>query len=175
MSSDFHTNPQSICPLSSPDHLDVDQVAFPHSLFRAYLKALFSKKAGLKRDESVPLLGLQSHFTVDPQWLTEYLNICQWESSSAHQAIPLTVAQVYAAPLQTALLTHTHCPVPILGVVHAGNEMWSRLPLYVDTEYVLKVWFGETRWKAKGFEFDLHTTVSHPQTQEVHWLSLIHI
>ena len=176
MSAEFHQNPEKVCLFAPQVDLPLPLNPFPQSLFSSYVKALLQKKKGMKRGESVPSFGLSASFHIDAQWFKEYLSICEWTSSSEYTdrlgidcGVPLTVPQVYAAPLQTLLLTDKRCPVPILGVVHASNEMWGCKPVYIDTPYTLKVWFGQTRWKAKGFEFDLHTTLSDPQTQEIHW------
>ena len=133
-------------------------------LMPLYIKALTRRKNGLQRNESVPSFSAEAPFSITSSWLTEYKDICHWP----YDSVPLLAAQVYAAPIHTYLLAHNHCPVPMLGLVHAGNHITCHTPLALDTPLTVKVWFGATRWKAKGYEFDLHTAIKQ-QDDEGDW------
>lgn len=134
------------------------------SLLPLYISALMKSKKGLTRELSVPNFSAEAPFVIKQAWLDQYRDICGWKKTG----LPLTAPQVYAAPIHTYLLAHAECPVPMLGLVHAGNQIVSTCTLPIDTPLIVKVWFGATRWKAKGYEFDLHTAIK-AQEDECDW------
>ena len=135
----------------------LERLSAPPSMLPLYARALLGRAAGLKRGAAVPAVGLEAPITLTREWLDRYLALCGWRPG---QEAPLTAGQVVAAPAQSALLMGGRCPVSALGLVHAGNEVWARAPLPVGERLWARVWFGETRWKARGFEFDMHTSIS---------------
>ena len=149
----------ALTPLTPPSLTGpLERLTAPPAMLPLYARALLGRPAArLKRGEGVPTIGLEAPVSLTREWLDRYLEICGWR---AGQGAPLTVGQVLAAPAQSALLMGGRCPVPALGLVHAGNEVWARAPLPTDTPLWARVWFGETRWKARGFEFDMHTVIS---------------
>jgi len=153
--------PQLFSPALTPLHPPAEvgalaRLSAPPALLPLYARALLARPAGLRRGERVPAVGLEAPLRLTRGWLDRYLALCGW---AAGGAAPLTAGPVAAAPAQSALLMGGRCPAPALGLVHASNEVWARAPLPVDAPLVARVWFGETRWRARGVEFDLHTAI----------------
>ena len=159
-------------PLSSTGEiLSVDQIDQLPSMWSMYRTIIFRRKPQLARDQPIPQIAAETMLTIDPEWVSNYRAICGLSSTSSDAPLPLTVPQVFAAPLHTYLLTHPHFPLSALGVVHAANEMISIRPIRAGESLRVRVWVGETRWKNRGVEFDFHTAVFNDQHQDPAWLA----
>lgn len=145
------SEPPSTCDLKEYDHLP--------SLRSLYLNVFLKRRAGLARDESIPLIGLGAPLLLESEWLTRYLKICEWQTDQA-LSTPLTVGQVCAAHAQSALLLGPHFPLSPLGLVHASNEILAHTTLPLNTPLWVWVWFGKTEWRPRGMCIDLHTVIS---------------
>ena len=149
-------------PLDSDVFKVHDRLTTLPSMKTLYLKVL-KKRLGLKRDQTIEPLLVETTLTLTDQWLKSYLDICGWSLSSMKDTttltVPLTAPQVLAVPLHMYILTHQEFPVSPLGVVHVSNDMVSHHALPLSTPLRFKAWTGETRWKDRGFELDLHTLV----------------
>ena len=143
-------------PATPPAALEMRSLEVIPSMFSLYRSAILKRTFGLKRDEDLTTFGARGSLMISSEWYAQYLEVCQWTG----ERLPLTAAQVFAAPIQTVLLTDSRCQIPTLGLVHAGNEIYATAALPLDTPLEVSVWFGETRWKERGVEFDLHTAVN---------------
>lgn len=153
----------------SSDSFEVERVEKLPSHFKMYRSLLLRRRPSLKRGESLPLLIAETDLTVDPDWLTRYREICEWSEIPHADALPITVPQVFAAPLQTYLLADKRFPLSSLGIVHAGNEIIASEPIAPQTKLTLCAWIGETRWRERGVEFDIHTSARKADTDHVVW------
>jgi len=158
-----------LTPAAPPSALDLDELSQLPSSRALYLKALIGRRAGLKRGEAFPRVGLSAPWRLERSWLRDYLEICRWGAES--QVTPLTVGQVCAAPVQSALLMGDYSPVSPLGLVHASNELLALQPLPLEEELWISVWFGESAWRPRGVTVDLHTVIARSaQRDEPLWM-----
>ena len=159
-------------PSRPEEHTDQGRLILTHppKTFGMYCKALFNRRAGLKVGELIPKLYTSFSLNIDQGWTKRYLDICGWSISNPLY-LPLTAPQVLAAPLHTYLLTHRLFPVSPLGIVHAANEIVCHQPIPVTAQLTFTIWTGDTRWRERGFEFDLHTSVTADGSQSPNWLA----
>ena len=163
-----HDLPADIYQRGEQPHEDVIQVDKLPSMAKMYRSIIFSRRPSLARGDALPHLAAETTLHVDAEWLSRYREICELPREGV--TLPLTVPQVFAAPLHTYLLAHPSFPLSALGIVHAGNEMIASEPINAEESLTLRVWIGETRWRERGLEFDIHTTarrVGHDQTDVI--------
>jgi hypothetical protein len=153
----------TLTPSEPPAHVTLHRLNTLPSSGSLYRKALFGRRAGLKRGERMPAVGVVAPWTVSRSWLERYLSCCGWRVEGgeleAPISAPMTVGQVCAAPVQSALLMGSLSPLSPLGLVHASNEVRALQPLPLDQPLEMTVWFGETSWRDRGVSFDIHTTL----------------
>ena len=158
---DLWTKLPSSLPIS-PVVTPIKSLAKVPSASSLYLKVL-KPRTSLKRDAHVPHIAVSTQLTVPSSWLDQYIHICGWSDHTGQTSVPITAPQVLAAPLHMYLLTHADFPASALGIVHAANQMIASRPLDLNTPLQITTWTGDTRWKARGFEVDLHTAISQDQ------------
>lgn len=161
--------PYSLPESSSRSDFNLERLDKAPSMSAMYFKALRNRPQ-LKRGESVPALQVESPFKLTEPWLKDYLSICGWKTEETRTATPMTAPQTFAAPLHMYLLTHSSFPASTLGLVHAANQMLSQHPISSSDELMIRSWTGETRWKSRGFEIDLHTSIFANGEQRPSWL-----
>lgn len=167
------TNSAALLPTSPPSDLPMTWLPLQEvpSQFGMYRRALLTRRSGLERGERLPAFAAQLTLRPSHDWLKKYLDICGWAPRPEQLIFPLTAPQVIAAPVQTYILTHPQFPITPLGIVHAANEISCVQPIELDHPLEVKVWTGETRWKERGFEFDLHTSVSMQREATPRWVA----
>ena len=165
----WRTLPKKLDKTSDRSSLQQTLLSSPPSMGKMYLRAL-KRRSGLARGDSIPALQVESPFKISSSWLESYLNICGWHRESSSGYVPLTAPQAFSAPLHMYLLTHSAFPAPTLGVVHAANQMIAYRPLSTSDELTIRSWTGETRWKSRGFEVDLHTAITAHGEESPSWL-----
>jgi len=126
----------------------------PPGLVPLYAKALSRKKVtsgevGLP-DITAELLGVSTANKA----LARYESVCE-RSAASH--LPVTWPHVLAFPLHMSLLTHSHFPLPLLGLVHLRNTITQHRAIGRGEVLDLRVRLGAQERTAKGLEFDLIT------------------
>jgi hypothetical protein len=138
-------------------------------MWSMYRSILLRRKSKFERDQLIPEIAAETTLTIDTEWVSNYRAVCGLPSAPPESPLPITVPQVFAAPLHTYLLIHPDFPVSALGVVHAANEMIATRPLKAQEPMRIRVGVGETRWKTRGVEFDFHTAVFTEGNSEPAW------
>lgn len=154
----------------SGEPVEIESIEQLPSMWAMYRAILLRRTPRFDRDQTIPTIAAETTLTVSPDWISHYRELCGLPSAPPDAPLPLTVPQVFAAPLHTYLLIHPRFPISALGVVHAANEMIATRPLRAQEAMRIRVWVGETRWKTRGVEFDFHTAVFTEGHSDPAWL-----
>ncbi len=145
---------------------NIQSIQLP-SLGSIYLKALISKKKGLKQGESFPQISKYAELTISQSFSDHYHQICQADS----KVQLITMPQVLIVPLHFHILSDPLSQMPIFGLIHAKNEIMANSALPIGQKLGVLAWVGESRWKEKGMELDLWSAID-PQFMGVDWAKL---
>ena len=114
-----------------------------------------------------PVCATWRQHRVDARHLGEFLALTGLD---ADHGLPLLYPQVFAFPLQMAILTHPALPLPIWNSLQIRNHLLQHRPIPVAAVLDLETRVVSQRVLEKGAELDLHTRVC--VQNELTWESL---
>jgi acyl dehydratase len=91
---------------------------------------------------------------IDPDHLAAYNRVCGFR---LRDELPPTYPHMLGFPLQIALMTETHFPFAVLGLVHVRNRIEQLRPIKRDETLNLHVHASGLRQHPRGRQFDLVT------------------
>lgn len=138
-------------------------------ILSSYARIVFVRRKGLKQGVSLPGLSARlNNFTVDPDALKRYVDICGLQE---HESLPHLYPHVIASPIYMALLTDRSFPISLIGCLHMRNHIVQYRPVPVHEPFNIEVSIGTSRIVKPGFEFDFTITLSSGKG-EVLWKSI---
>jgi len=89
---------------------------------------------------------------IDAERLWRYQRLCGFRVSDV---LPATYLHLLTFPLSLALMTHPEFPLPVLGLIHVGNEISQHRPVRADERVTVRTGAGNFRPRASGRVVDL--------------------
>ena len=127
------------------------------SLTGGYLRALFSRKPGLRGGTIPRVEALIRGVVPDPARVEAYRRVCGIAPATD---LPITYPAVLGAPLHLAILTSPGFPLNAMGIIHCRNVIEQRLPVPSGAPVDVRAWVEGHRDVPSGVEFDLVTEAS---------------
>lgn len=149
-----------------PTPQNIQSIALP-ALPKIYLKAFISRKAGLTENENFPKISKYTEIVISDEFSKAYHDICQTDV----KVNLITMPQVLIVPLHFHILSDPLSKMPIFGLIHARNEIFSRKPLASNQKLGVLAWTGESKWNDKGMYLDLWSAID-PSFVGIDWSSL---
>ncbi|MGN7936415.1 MaoC family dehydratase [Pseudomonas sp. 22447] len=120
------------------------------------MSGLYTKAATRRKvtGTTLPDDGLRQVLQVDQQRLAAYRKVCGFVENGL---LPPTYPHVLAFPLQMQLLTASHFPFPLLGLIHLSNRIRVLRPMGGVSQARASVHVENLRPHPKGAVFSLVT------------------
>ena len=128
----------------------------PKAQWRAYASILLRRRAGLRSDQPLPLIGCGAHgVKLSANWLAAYRALIGLPDEPA--VLPPLALQIAAAPLHLEILSDPGFPFPALGLVHVGQRVDQTCAQMPGAAMQLDAFTGRSRPAARGTYFEIVT------------------
>lgn len=131
--------------------MDVTVLPEPPSLPREFARAVLTRgRAGVRG--TVPTTVLQTTTRPDRGTLLEYQRLCGYK---VDDVLPHTFGHVLAFGLQVSFMADPAFPLPMVGMVHVGNQTTMHATIPADAELTISVSAEGLTPHPKGVTVDL--------------------
>lgn len=124
------------------------------SLWRSYSRALLRRAADPDKALLIAPSQRQVELSCDQQKLQRYRQLCDITPSGA---LPPCWPSILSFPLQLALLTEPHLPLPAMGLIQTRNRIHQWQPMPCDAKLHLTAKLNTPSKHAKGILLTIET------------------
>lgn len=138
-------------------------------LISSYARALMRGRGPTGEPGALPFAEVRlPDVRADRDRLSRYARLCGFTKT---EHLPPTYPHVLAFPATMALLTRKDFPLPLLGLVHVGNQISIRRPIGAQERLTLHLSAADLRPHPAGSAFDVSTRVG-DEDDELVWESV---